>query len=279
MSLLTLDAIVAGMRPLVTFAKNVTPTLVAGRPHSLFYLAGDPGAGAMDNTTAGGVVLSSSSTVPNGIIRHYDPAGGSEARIARITAGASPQTGTILLCDRLWHGSNLNSGVLSVTSTAAQPLGSVPTWPARDYDGTTDGKGVLIGMEVYSALGAGTPTWTLTYTNSAGTTGKTATNLDAVVASSAVGAFYRFGLAAGDAGVRKPTSFQSSATSTSGNFGLVAYRVLASLPVYQANVANELDGLTGGFQKLHNGVCPFLLFVPNTTTAAQITGTLVETQG
>ena len=66
MSILTLDGALAGMQPPRHFAKAVTPTLVAGRPHSLWYLGGAPGAGTMDSTTSGGAALSSSSTIPNG---------------------------------------------------------------------------------------------------------------------------------------------------------------------------------------------------------------------
>ena len=40
MAITTLDGALAGMKPPQTFAKAPTGTLVAGRPVSLFYLAG-----------------------------------------------------------------------------------------------------------------------------------------------------------------------------------------------------------------------------------------------
>ena len=46
MAITTLDGALAGMKPPQTFAKAPTGTLVAGRPVSLFYLAGMPGAAA-----------------------------------------------------------------------------------------------------------------------------------------------------------------------------------------------------------------------------------------
>lgn len=271
MAITTLDGALAGMQPLRPFAKAVTATLVAGRPASLWPLAGAPGAGAFDTTLAG-VALSSTSANVAGQIPHSDPGSGN-SYLARFT-GAANQPGQLLLCDRLWH-----NGGMDRTSTGAQTINSA-AFPARDAAGSTNGDGVLIGMEVSVAMGTGTPTITLGYTNEANTASRTATNIDTVVASSAVGAFYRLGLQAGDKGVRSIQTVQFSATwGTSGTLNLVAYRVLASLPITQANVPNEIDVLTGAMQRLYNGVVPFLIFVPNTTTAANISGSYAETQG
>lgn len=275
----TLDGALAGMQPPRFFAKAATPTLVAGRPHSLWYLGGSPGAGSMDAATSGGAALSSSSAQVNGQIPRFNPLAGSNAYLGRLSGQASV-AGTLLLCDRLWHGSALVSGAaISVTATTAQTLTNLPSWPARDNSGTANGDGVQIGVEVYAATGAGTPTITMGYTNQAGTAGKSATNLDAVVASSAIGAFYRMGLAAGDTGVRSVQSLTLSATMTSGNVGLVAYRVLASLELTGGNVPNAVDALTSGFPRIFDGAVPFLIFIPSATTASNVTGTYVETQG
>lgn len=278
MAITTLDGAAAGAQPLRPIAKAVTPTLVAGRPHSLWYLGGQPGAGAMDSTTSGGAALSSSSALVAGQIPHVDPVSGN-AYLHRLGLTAN-QAGLLLLCDRLWHGSDIiSSAVVSVTSTSLQTITSFPGLPARDNAGSSNGDGVLFGLEVYSALGAGTPTATLTYHNQANTGSRTATNLDAVVASSAVGAFYRFGLQAGDTGIRTPDSIQLSATMTSGNFGLVAYRVLAQIEIGAAGAPTAIDWLTGGGQKIPNGAVPFLIFIPAGTTATNVSGSYIETQG
>lgn len=278
MAISTLDGALAGMQPPRFITKAATPTLVAGRPHSTWYLGGSPSAGSMDSTTSGGVALSSSSALVAGQIPRTDPVSGN-AYLGRLSASAG-QAGVLLLCDRLWHGSMVVGGaVFSVTSTTAQSFTSVPAWPARDNSGTANGDGVLIGMEVYSATGAGTPTVTMGYTNQAGVASRSATNLDAVVASSAVGAFYRLGLQSGDTGVRSIQSMTLSATMTSGNVGFVAYRVLAALEVSASNVGNSIDALTSGFPQMFNGTVPFLLFIPSATTATSIAGTYVETQG
>ena len=145
MAITTLDGALAGMQPIRPFAKAVTPTLVAGKPQSLWGLAGNPGAGTWDNTL-NGVVLSSSSAMVNGQIAHVNPGSGN-AYLAGFT-GAATQAGTLLLCDRLWH-----NGGYTITSTAAQNS-TTPTWPARDAAGSTNGDGVLLGLEISAAAGA-----------------------------------------------------------------------------------------------------------------------------
>jgi hypothetical protein len=277
MSISTLDGALAGMRPPQPFAKAVTPTLVAGRPASLWYLGGAPGAGGAPANTAGGTVLSSTSAIVSGQIPHYDPGSGN-SYLGQFGAMAT-QAGMLLLCDRLIQiAGNSGGSALSVTSTSAQTINS-STLPARDKTGTTNGDTVLFGLEVVAATGAGTPTITLGYTNQGGTAGSTATNIDAVVATSAIGAFYRLGLQAGDTGVQSVQSLTLSATMTSGTICLVGYRVLAELPLIGANIGNGVDALTSGFPQIFNGTVPFLILIPNTTTASNISGLYNETQG
>lgn len=276
MPITTLDLLLAGMQTPRTFAKAVSATLVAGRPASLWALSGAPGAGGFD-ASLNGVVLTSSVTVPNGAIPHFDPASGN-AHLARLQAAAL-QAGTLLLLDRLWH-----NGGFTITSTGAQAITS-PTWPARcptsglDQAPATTGLGVYLAVEVSAATGLGTPTITISYTNSDGTAPRTATNIIATVATSAIGATYLIGLQAGDQGVRSVQSLTLSATWTSGTINLVAYRVLASLELAGAFIPNAIDAVTGGMPRLYNGTVPWLVFIPNTTTASNVTGTYVESHG
>lgn len=276
MAITTLDGVIAGFRPAMKIAKAVTATLVAGRPASLWPLAGSPGAGAFDNTL-NGVVLSSTSALVNGQIPHYNPASGN-AYLARLQANAT-QSGTLLLLDRLWH-----NGGYTITSTSAQNS-TTPTWPSRcptsgtDDTPATTGHAVLLAVEISAATGAGTPTITISYTNQAGTAGRTATNIIATVASSAIGATYFIGLQAGDTGVRSVQSLTLSATWTSGTMNLVAYRELAALELPGAFIPNAIDAITGGLARIYDGTVPWMVFVPNTTTATNVQGSYMETHG
>jgi hypothetical protein len=180
----------------------------------------------------------------------------------------------LLLCDRLWH----NSG-FTITQTTAHNFTSA-TWPARDADGTTNGRGVILGVEVSTATGAGTPTITVGYVNSTATGGaRTATNTVPTVATSAAGSFYPIGLQAGDVGVRSVSSLTLSATWNSGVIHLVAYRVLATLELPAAGIPNAVDALTSGMPRLYDTSVPFLLYIPQTTTTTQLSGSVVYTQG
>lgn len=279
MAIQTLNAVLAGMRPMEKFSKVATPTLVAGRPHSLWYLGGVPGAGSAAANTAGGVALSSSSAQVAGQIRHVDPGGSDLANIARFF-GKATIAGSLMLCDRLMQVCGNSAGTaLSVTSTSAQTINS-NALPARDITGTTNGDGVLWALEVAATMGAGAPTsLTLGYTDQSGNAGATVTNVDPVVTASAQGAFYRFGLAPGDTGIRSVQSYTAQATMTTGTISLVAYRVLAELELSAPFTPAAVDALTGGFQQLQNGAVPFLVFVPSTTTATAIGGHYIETQG
>ena len=144
MAITTLDGAIAGMQPPYLIAKALTGTMVAGRFQSLYPLAGLPGAGSYD-ATLNGAVYSSSSTIPNGIIRHVDPGSGN-SYLARFT-GSCTQAAAVMLLDRLWDNR------LTVNSTAAQSP-TTPTWPARDNAGTTNGDGVLLAIETSAAASA-----------------------------------------------------------------------------------------------------------------------------
>lgn len=267
MAITTVDGLLSGMQYPRDFAKAATGTLVAGRPHSLFYTAGMPGAGVAPTPGIGGEVL----TTLSGQIPFSNPVSG-ETRLARLQ-GMTTQAGTLLLCDRLWQ----NSGI-TITSTSEQVFTGSATIPARDANGLSTGDQVLAGVEVSSATGAGTPTLTLKYTNQSGVAGQTATNYVSTVASSIAGTFYPIGLAAGDTGIQKAESLTLSATWTSGTIHVVLYRVIARLEL-QALIPNAIDYLSSGFPKLHNNSVPFLVFIPNTTTTSITTGQVVFSQG
>lgn len=267
MAITTLDGALAGMKPPTYFSKAVTGTLVAGRPFSPFYLAGVPGAATAPSPGLAGEALTTyAGQLPI-------PAASGNTHLARFSGVSSAQAGVLLLCDRLWH----NSG-FTITSTGAQTINSA-AWPARDMNGSTNGVGVILGVEISSATGAGTPTITVSYTNDANTSGRTGTNSVATVATSAAGTFYPIGLAAGDTGVRSVQTLTLSATWTSGTMHLVAYRVLASLELGAAGLPNAIDALTSGMPRCYDNTVPFLVYIPQTTSTTQLTGTAVFTQG
>lgn len=267
MAILTLDGAIAGMQYPRWVVKAGTGTLVAGRPFSLFYLAGIPGAAVAPTPGISGAAL----TTYLGQIPFTNPVSGS-TYLARFT-GMATIAGKLILCDRLWH----NSGI-SVTTTTAQTVNSV-AFPARDVAASTNGNGVFIGLEITGLTGAGSATPTISYTDQSGNASNTGSMINTYSASSPTGSFYPFSLAAGDTGVRSIQTVTLGISMTSGSISLVAYRILAELEVPGSNVSFAIDALTSGFPTLYDNSVPFIIFVPSTTTSTSISGSVVFTQG
>lgn len=269
MAATTFDSILAGMQPHRGIFKGLSGTLVAGRPLDTWALAGAPGAGSYD-TSLNGVALSSTSAQVAGQIPFSDPTGGAYAYLARLLAGATV-AGTLLLCDRLWH-----NGGLTITSTSPQGITS-PTFPARDNNGATAGDGVQLMLVISANAGAAAPTITVSYTNEAGTSGRTGTNIHATANSPLAGSAFFLGLQAGDKGVKSVESLTLSTSWISGTMNLVAFRILAQLEIPAAATPNSIDALTAGLPRLYPGSVPFFIFIPSTTTTSNIWGEVAFT--
>lgn len=269
MTITTLDQIFSGTgipQPFVKTSAFGATGATAGRHQSSWYLAGYPAAATAPTPGLAGAALTSPVTgqipIPPASNQLY-----LQNLRFKVSVGA---TAVNFLCDRLWH----NSGI-TITSTSAQTVNSV-AWPARDENGSTNGEGVFIGVEVSGATGAGTPTITISYTNQAGTAGRTATNIPATIASTVAGSFIPIGLQAGDTGVRSVQSVTLSATWTSGTIHLVAYRVLSSF-IIRNNANCDSDIVDSGLVPLYDGSVPFILAAQS--TAAILVGSVTYTQG
>jgi hypothetical protein len=224
----TLDGALAGAQPPQFIAKYLNFILsTTNVPFSLWYDTGSPAAGAVPPTTATGVPLTAPVT---GQIPHTNPPAGLNAYLARLSGattgtGVDVQNGLMLLCDRLLHCGGTTAGsAIDVTSTSAQII-NTQALPARDINGTANGVGVFAGIEVATAVGAATPTITLNYTNSAGTTGQSGVNINPTVGSVNPGHFWPIGVAGGDAGVR---SVQSITFQHHGHRALLVWFSIAS---------------------------------------------------
>lgn len=268
MAITTVDGAIAGMRQPEQILKVGATMEAAGVMYSPFYVTGRPGAADAPSPGLAGAAL----TTYAGQIPFTNPGAGN-SYLARLAVN-STVTGTLLLCDRLWH----NSGI-TITQTTAHTVNSV-TWPARDINGSTDGTGVYVGIEASAAIGGGAVTnTTLNYTNSTNTGGARTGTMASWPASATAGTFVPFQLAAGDVGVRSIQGLTLGTTYTSGTIHLVAYRVLAQVGCSVANVANAVDMLTSGFVRLYDNTVPFLLWIPSATTAVTLNAQMIVTQG
>jgi hypothetical protein len=272
MAITTTDGVIAGFQsPKPLIKTGITMAAVgAQRAYTPWYVAGNPGASVANAAGINGQAVDPSlGTSVQGRIPRTNPGSGN-AYLGRLSVN-STVAGTLWLIDRLWQ----NSGLVT-TSTAAQAI-TPAALPARSGDGTANGANVMAAMEWSATGGTGTPTVTLTYTDQDGNTGNTGTF--AGVASPPVGTFEIFTLAAGDTGIRAPTSFIQSATRTSGTMHLVLFRLLAQVEVTAANIGNAVDALTSGLPRVYNDSVLQLVWFPSATTSIFLSGSYVETQG
>ena len=157
---------------------------------------------------------------------------------------------TYQLIDIIWYNTGL------AVAAGAQAIVS-PAFGARDVNGSTNGEGIGVAVYALTALGnaAAVATSTVSYTNSAGTAGRTATFSGAVgfqsPATPVIGTFMPFMLQAGDTGVRSIQSFNTGTTYTSGTMMLIAYRLIA---VDGVSVANMPSGSLVSRAQLNPGI-------------------------
>jgi hypothetical protein len=267
MSITTLDGALNGMQYAIDFVKNVSGTMVAGRPFTHWYTAGTPIAGIASTAGIDGEVL----TAPVlGQLPFENPVSGN-SYLARLQ-GQTTQPGQLVLIDKLW----VNSGI-DVTSTSLQAI-SASQIPSRDAYGLNTGFGVLAGIEVSTAVGAGTPTITVGYKNTDGDS-KSGVNIIPTQASAVMGTFYPIGLADGDLGIQQVESITLSSSWTSGTIHVVLYRIIARLELTVNASSNAIDALTSGFPRIYNGSVLTTLLIPQTTSRSAISGHCLITQG
>lgn len=149
----------------------------------------------------------------------------------------------LALYDRLWH----NSGI-SATATTAQTINSVAL-NRPDANGTN----AEAWWETYATMGAGTPTVTLTYTNSGGTASRSGSS-GALVTAMTANRTGPFNLASGDTGVKSIQTWQSSATFSAGTIGLVLRRPVALLIVPDGSYV-QIDAVACGLPRVYDDAC------------------------
>ena len=269
MAVTTMDGVLAGMLPPESFLKVAATGEAVGGFHSTAFMAGRPGAMVVPTPGLAGAAL----TAYAGQVPFPAAVGGKNVHLSRLSASQAGNVGTLILADRLWH----NSGIV-VTTTTAQTVNSV-AWPARDKAGATAGDGVLVGIEVSTATtnAAAISNMTMSYTNEAGTAGRTAT---AVFPATAVaGTFIPFALAADDKGVRSVQTLTLGTSLVAGVVRLVAYREIASvgMPVVGAETAQDPFAL--GLPRMYDSSVPWLLYHLASTAAGIVRGSIIYTQG
>lgn len=271
MALTSGDAVITGMKPLVSLYKSSATSEGAGTFHSLWKVAGYPGAGSNPPAyTSGSGYQCSNATA--GAIPYTNAASGEAGLVTLQGAGAT--AGVLILYDRLWTCSGFSTAV-----TSAQTITTPGTIPSRDADGAALGAGVEIWIEVYTAPGATAANWTVSYTDQAGNAGNSAVYAHPANAETA-GQLVCCPLADGDTGVRAVASLTCSVSSgTAGNVGITLMRRLGFIPIPSANSGGILDLFAGGMPPLYDGTCMALMQLCSATNTGIVIGHLAYSQG
>ncbi len=189
------------------------------------------------------------------------------ARISTTNYGAA----SIMLVDLLNVSGGLN-GTLTTPQTT-----NLPTAALTRY---TSGEGVMAGIVVYTIIGTTQTTVTVSYTNSAGVSGRIST------ATTIGGGFYRevgvllpIPLQGADKGIRSIESVTvAGTTGSAGNFGVCMFKPLAMISLESATGAMPLDSVSTGciinsLCEIHPDAC--LTFSAVTVVNFSITGALI----
>jgi hypothetical protein len=252
-----------------------------GRFYDLWTYTGSPTAGTIPATTAG-TVLSKSSV---GAISFSSVVSGTkrlaQTMVGATTSGVAPtQSGALYVIDRLWHNGSVPMSFGTHTW--------IPSGPITRY---TDGEGLRIMMTMWQGPSSrsNNPTHTITYTNQAGVSGKTAgLFIPWTLHTPGVGTECMFWpLAAGDTGVREIVSITNGSTAISGqNVGLAIVKVLAIIPVYEDfGVGKDSNFLATLLPAIDNNACISLIYalIDSYTTAASscptVSGSLTLIEG
>lgn len=192
----------------------------------------------------------------------------SSGRLTLIGAEIGTRYGTasttMLLVDRLSH-----SGGLSGTVTTAQTT-NLPTAALTRY---TSGEGVMMAILIQTGIGGTATTISVSYTNSAGTSGRTSPSIPLGGNNQEYGMrVIILPLEVGDTGVRSVESVTLAATTgAAGDFGIVLFRpiALAQTAGYDREVSiNPFSGQLHPFlAEVHADACLNLFGCLVTTNA------------
>lgn len=232
---------------------------------------GFPGAWAPGTPGINGRVTDGTTSTDNGCIPIANSATGTNYLTELIMQANVNHSH--LFFDVLW----VNSGI-AVTTTTAQAI-TTPTLPARDVNGGTNGEGCMIALLTTTANtnAAAIATSTISYTNSKGTSGRTA-RLAAIAGSQipatpVIGTIVWFNLDAGDTGVQSIQSITLGTSLGAGAVSLMICRDVAMIGTTVANVAAQKVLGTPGI-KLYNGTCMIHCYLASATTATFCNGEL-----
>jgi hypothetical protein len=225
MAITTLDGWIASAKQRIPYTKTASRTTIANAWFSLWDLAGQPGAGTLSaGNTANGLVPTDGTTGAP-LVNTF----GGTGYLSLVDFGNTVAC-RMMIFDRLFHAG-------AYAFNANTTLTAQPSYSGR-VPGGTDFTETELWIECVTAF-TGNPTITVTYTNQAGTTGRS-TGAQALGFAPTLGRMIQLPLQAGDSGIQKIESVVCT-VATVGTFNVLVIRPLWSGRVRVAN-----DGFTHG---------------------------------
>ena len=174
---------------------------------------------------------------------------------------------------------NISGGLSGIVTTPQTT--NLPTAALTRY---TSGEGVMAGVVVFTQIGNTITTITISYTNQAGTSGRTSTATTfGQTGFRENNTFIPIPLQAGDTGIRSIESVTVLATTgTAGNFGVCLYKPLAMISFEDLTGQSHLDSVStgciiGSLCEIQADAC--LTFIGNATTSStNISGSIILTE-
>jgi hypothetical protein len=241
--------------------KGTATTNGAGYYHSTWTLSGEPAAGSAAGSLNGAVCANTTT----GAMLLNTPSAGNTLYMAGAQGVAGSERVVLSIFDRVWHNSAIDANI-----NTNQAITS-PAWTRW-----TDGLGLELWVECYTAWGAGAFTLTITYTdeNSASSSAVHSQAADAPVAGQA----YRVPLASGDQGILSVSNAVLSAGSgSSGNLGLTVCKRICDIAI-PASGTVDLDWSQTGLTEIPSGACLFGIMAVQdaSVTGSALTFTIAE---
>lgn len=256
-----------------SFMKSGTASDAIGYWYCTSKDAGFPGAWSPGTPGINGRVTDGTNvSTDGGCVLINNPAVGANY-LTEVTMTASVNHSNLFF-DCLW----VNTGIV-VTTTTAQAI-VTPTLPARDINGTTNGEGCMIGLLFTAAAtnAALITNTTVSYTNSDGVAGRTATlqNLvgACIPATPVIGTIVWFSMQAGDKGVRSIENITLGTSLVTGSVSLMICRDLATIGTAVVYVPTTRT-LSAPGVRLYNGTCALHCAQTSATTVTFFNGELV----
>lgn len=247
----------------------------AGRWYDFSPLNGTPIANAWAGTAL--TWITCDETTGNGTQIFGIPHGGNVStdtkhllNASAITAVATGVPSQLMLVDMQGYYPGISMNV----ATSQTLLGT----PTLRY---TNGVGLRAGLVIVTSAGATAHNLSMSYTNQAGTAGRTLPVTVSCTASAITPHLTHSGtsannygpflpLASGDTGIQSVQSVQLSAASLAGTAALVLYKPLMTIPLTTVSVASERDFLNQipSLPQVKDGACLTWLYFAGAATAA-----------